>query len=539
MRFTLPSFPLLNKELTEQANRKRTYCIRAVLLLLMSTVVVIYLFNSIPATATSYPTQMSWVGRNIMFMVLMCQFLAVAVLLPGIMACVLTSEKERNSLELLLLTRIKPWEIILQKYFSRLIPIIMFIFLSLPIIAIAYSFGGLDLRELKWLFGELFFLTFYIGAWGIFWSAYCRTSSMAIVLTYLSLAGSALFLGILIPWRHPGMGFSFGFFFQGVATFVLLQYSVVYLKERIYAKKGNVILAYLEKIDQYWKEANQVTGGIELVRTEKYRLPEFDPITWYETFKRPAGRFHHMSRIVFYLSTPSICLFVTGIYFPDSYTLGYAISIGLLFIIAVYLMIKASSIISEERGNQTLEVLLTTFISSKQLILARMKSICKLRLALSIPIVLTSFLIYYFQAKTGEHKPDFFPWLLLTYTFLHLVFLSWICCWIGLKIKKHRQAIMYIIALFPLWFIVPLIPTFLAEVLGWNHYRGVRDILEVLAYFSPAMPFMALEEKRFALSHFMIASSFMFVCYLFLKFFCLLHADKYLRSQSTKQISNI
>lgn len=498
----LASFPLLNKELTEQANRKRTYIIRMVLLGIMSIVLVLYLVSEIPSIQR-YGYYDSWmmerISKGIMTMVLICQFITVLVLLPATMACVLTSEKERNSLELLLLTRMKAWQIIFQKYFSRIIPTLMFFFLSLPMIAVAYSFGGMDLDDLQWPFYEFFFLVFFIGALGIFWSSFCRTSSMAVVMTYLSfgMAGFLFWLGI------PGVIFSrynymdekayltCWFFIQGFLSIVFIQFAIFYLKRKVSPKKGNPVLLYFDKIDKFWKDINSLFGDVELIKSEDYRLPENDAILWYEKFKRPVGRIHYLARTVLILSIPTIFLIVACCFIPEAYFMGLVISASLWIIIAFLLMMKTSNIIAEERSNQTLDVLLTTNITPRKLVEVRMKNIFKFRMALSIPLVVTLLMILFFQpSRHGGMKN--FPYIVFIYTLIHMSFLVWLCCWLGLRIKKLRQAILVMFMVVTLWFIIPFAPLLLADVchLPRSDYAlNSRDFLEYLSPLTPMLYF--------------------------------------------------
>lgn len=468
-----PSFPLLNKELTEQANRKRTYLLRVVMVATMGISLVIFLLSSLSKVKQiGYdPFVMEKISNGILVITIVCQVLAILVLLPISMATSITVEKERNSLELLLLTRMKPWTIIFQKYFSRLIPIFMFLFLSLPMIAIAYSFGGCDFKNVKYIIIGLCFLIFYIGAWAIMWSSFCRTSSGAVILTYITLALNLFIFWILLPpwWYYSYSRYQnrFEIYFvkwywvQAILTLILLPLSVIFLKTRIHPKRRDFFLVFLHKLDAFWKVINNRFGGIEFVESTNCNLPEMNPIQWYEKYKRPAGRIHYLFRIVLLISIPSLGIGIFSCIAYNSYYIGEYISMALLIFSSIFLILKSAAIVDNERKNQTLNVLLTTSVDPKIIVKSKMKTLFKLRVAISIPILMSLFMIHYFRLTSGGYYNQPIFYILLTYVFIHLSFISWFSCWIGLKVKKYYQAILIIFITVSLWFIIPLITVLL------------------------------------------------------------------------------
>ena len=105
--------------------------------------------------------------------------------LPAMAWGTLTSEKEQDCLGLLLVTSLTPWDIILQKLLGRLIPVVTFLFLSFPLMAIAYGYGGVTEHHL-WT-GILLLTHLQIGSLSVMCSAFFRTTSEAFVATYVIL----------------------------------------------------------------------------------------------------------------------------------------------------------------------------------------------------------------------------------------------------------------------------------------------------------------------------------------------------------------
>ena len=167
------SFPLLIKELVEQAERKRTYVLRTVYAVMLFTFSGLMLYNMFKHTLDPFTVLGS--GKQILMFVIAMQFFGIYIFLPVLMSGAIAQEKENRTITLLLLTDLRPWEIILQKYFSRLIPMFTFLLLSLPLLAIGYAMGGIAITELVGTIWLLLLTCLQVGAWCLFLSAFCRS----------------------------------------------------------------------------------------------------------------------------------------------------------------------------------------------------------------------------------------------------------------------------------------------------------------------------------------------------------------------------
>ena len=131
--------PLLVKELNEQSSRPRTYVIR---FLYAATLFISACALFYGRFFMSDSTDTLGRGRFMFERLVTYQFWAIFLFLPAISCTALTIEKERNSLGLLLITSLRPWQIVLQKALGRIVPMLTFVLLSFPLMAVAYSFGG-------------------------------------------------------------------------------------------------------------------------------------------------------------------------------------------------------------------------------------------------------------------------------------------------------------------------------------------------------------------------------------------------------------
>src|SRR5690606_2969275 len=91
---------------------------------------------------------------------------------------------ERNTFGLLLLTRLSPTTILLEKLLGRLIPIMSFWLLSLPLMGFAYALGGITQREVWVTFWVLGLTGVQVGTLALACSAFFRTTVQSFIATY-------------------------------------------------------------------------------------------------------------------------------------------------------------------------------------------------------------------------------------------------------------------------------------------------------------------------------------------------------------------
>ena len=116
------------------------------------------------------------------------EWAGLVLFVPAVVSGALTAEKERNTLQLLFLTKLGPWTILLEKLLSRLVPVATFLLVSLPLLFIAYLWGGLTQSDVGLAIAELALVVFELASIALFCSAFCATSASAFILSYVITA---------------------------------------------------------------------------------------------------------------------------------------------------------------------------------------------------------------------------------------------------------------------------------------------------------------------------------------------------------------
>lgn len=137
--------PLFRRELTEQAQRKRTYLLRCLCMTIFS---LIFLAAYSSLSARGKPIyEVLGSGRQLFVIQMMSLMVAILALAPVLTCSAISLEKEKQTLGLLLISRLSPWTIVFEKLLSRMAPLISLLLVALPLLMVTYLLGGIELRQ--------------------------------------------------------------------------------------------------------------------------------------------------------------------------------------------------------------------------------------------------------------------------------------------------------------------------------------------------------------------------------------------------------
>ena len=434
--------PLLRKELWEQSARARTYVIRGVYAVLFYLSVQMITAEVFLSSQSSLVPTLSVLGRGgeIYKAVTVLQFVGIYALLPALACGAFTVEKERQTLPLLLLTRIPVWQLVFEKYLSRIIPMLTCLMLSLPILGFIYSLGGIASEEIWIGVWYLILATLQVAATAVCCSVYCRTTAAAFLLTYVVLgtfwaipnlwrlfAPQAFESFIFVVDHLPIAGFSrIG---QLADTYCSLLYppglwhSITTRSELSLAQAAwggvpillsvammmfiavrgvwacafttyrNRMLSVFQRLDALFQSWNHWVGNIVLLPPSE-TTPDQEPITWRESSKRAYGQPRYLIRLFLLLEVPVLILLTTASQLGGgSRESVQGLTLLVWLITGLILCGNSAALIATERSRQTLEVLFSTPMSSREIIRQKVYGSWKLMIVCAIPL-LTCILYY-------------------------------------------------------------------------------------------------------------------------------------------------
>lgn len=112
------------------------------------------------------------------------QAVLLMFIVPSLTATSICSEREKQTLDILLSTRLSPFQIIIGKLLASSLKVIMLIVCTIPLYAVCALIGGVKISNILVLILSFIINTIFVGAIGVFVSTYVKTSKVATALTY-------------------------------------------------------------------------------------------------------------------------------------------------------------------------------------------------------------------------------------------------------------------------------------------------------------------------------------------------------------------
>jgi ABC-2 type transport system permease protein len=156
----------------------------------------------VSSTSSSYGGATPNYGQTLFEYLVIFQMLLLAFITPALTASAISSERERQTIDLLFVTLIPPFSIIWGKLLASISFILLLLLLSVPIFSLVFLFGGIELDQVVYAFVVMGVTALTLGTLGIAFSTWLRRTLPATVAAYASafllLAGSFAY-GILFP----------------------------------------------------------------------------------------------------------------------------------------------------------------------------------------------------------------------------------------------------------------------------------------------------------------------------------------------------
>jgi ABC-type transport system involved in multi-copper enzyme maturation permease subunit len=141
-------------------------------------------------------------GQILFTFLIIFQIGLLAFITPALTAGAISGERERQTIDLLFVTRIPPFSIIWGKLLSSMSFIVMLLLLSVPIFSLVFLFGGIEVDQLLYAFLVTAVTALTLGTLGLAFSTLFRRTLAATVAAYgaafVLLVGTLVY-GLLFP----------------------------------------------------------------------------------------------------------------------------------------------------------------------------------------------------------------------------------------------------------------------------------------------------------------------------------------------------
>lgn len=124
------------------------------------------------------------VSRLIFYALSMAQLVLIAFMTPALTAGVISGEREKQTLNMLLTTQQSSSTIILSKLVSSLSFMTLIILATLPVYSIVFLYGGVSPKQLILVFLFYLFVMLLLGSIGVFFSTLFKRTMLSVIMTY-------------------------------------------------------------------------------------------------------------------------------------------------------------------------------------------------------------------------------------------------------------------------------------------------------------------------------------------------------------------
>ena len=132
------------------------------------------------------------IGQSVFTALSIFQLVLVCFIAPAFTAGQISLEREKQTLDLLVSTPLRPTAIVLGKLVAALASVVRMIVAALPIVAIVLMYGGATVGDLVRQQVVLLATALILGAIGLFYSALLKRTQAATVLTYITMLAMTL-----------------------------------------------------------------------------------------------------------------------------------------------------------------------------------------------------------------------------------------------------------------------------------------------------------------------------------------------------------
>jgi ABC-2 type transport system permease protein len=182
----LRSNPILQKEIRSRMRSLRTFILLTLFLGLISSSAAIVL--TLLGFSTGQPGTLEiWQrsGQIIFYTVFIIELFLVSFIAPALTTGAIASEREHQTYDLLRTTLLSTPNLVLGKISAALVFLLLLILSTLPLYALAYTFGGVNFSEILIAAGILLWTAVLYTIIGLFFSSIIKRTLLATVVTYI------------------------------------------------------------------------------------------------------------------------------------------------------------------------------------------------------------------------------------------------------------------------------------------------------------------------------------------------------------------
>jgi len=206
------SNPILIKEMRTRMRGKRAFFVLTGYVATLSVIIGLFYYA---LTRVAPPQVVNQAGTILTPVLIYVQLGLICLTAPTFSASAISSEREQQTLDLLVISLARPSTILFGKVGAALSYLLLTLFGSLPLVSLTYALGGVSLRDVAVAYLVMLVAGITFCSLSFFWSTLIRRSVLAqlvsimtVILLVAGLPGLAAFFSAL-TFRVGGTGHTY------------------------------------------------------------------------------------------------------------------------------------------------------------------------------------------------------------------------------------------------------------------------------------------------------------------------------------------
>ena len=177
---------VLFKDMQQQVKKARMSVIIFIINLILFIIAGITML-SISSNYTSHYAVDNRILIDLFLGLIVTESVLIGIMVPSFTAGTISGERERQTMDVLLTTKMTPWEIVKGKYWSSIMQMLLLLVSGLPIFALVFVYGGISFFQVLLVIGVVITSLMFFASIGVYFSAVMKKTGGATVLTFIMM----------------------------------------------------------------------------------------------------------------------------------------------------------------------------------------------------------------------------------------------------------------------------------------------------------------------------------------------------------------
>lgn len=247
--------PVYKRELKVGSRSVRMAMILMVFNGILSAVALFNMYSAVEQVKMTAEIQYSRFLQLYVF-VASIEFIMLMFIMPALTSNSISGERERQTLDLMLTTTMKPGEIVKGKLAAAFTTMLLLVLSSFPVLSLVFVYGGITATDMVQLLLCYVTVALFSGAVGVFFSAFLKRSTLANVCSYVTII-------FLVAGTYGANIFAYRMSQNEISSYMDAVDNVI----RQASSGGSIYMMLLNPAVTFYTMINQQAGDSDVVGT--------------------------------------------------------------------------------------------------------------------------------------------------------------------------------------------------------------------------------------------------------------------------------